>query len=120
MEKKTMENEKRADGKKEEKKAKSSYTKSQRVAAVVCVILLLSLYVVTLIAAVTTSPKAPALFKMSLGSTLFLPILFWFYLCIIRYFMERDKKNLKKALEQDTLLRDTLSRDTLSRDENNA
>lgn len=83
---------------KDNKKTQSSYTKLQRVVAVLCVVLLLALYLVTLVAAITTSPKAPALFRMSLGSTLVLPILFWFYISIVRYFIERDRKKLDMAL----------------------
>jgi hypothetical protein len=64
----------------EEKKSKSSYTKGQRIAAMIGAVLLIAMYLVTLIAAITTSPAAPELFKMSLGASVLLPIMFWLYL----------------------------------------
>lgn len=86
---------------KEENKPKSSYTKPQRIAAVVCVALLLAMYLITLIAALMTSPQTSALFKMSLGSTFVIPIFLWFYISVTKYFMERDRKNFEEALQMD-------------------
>ena len=50
----------------EEKKEKfeSSYPKGVRIAAIIGVIFLVALYIVTLIAGITTSKAAPELFKM--------------------------------------------------------
>ena len=49
----------------EEKKEKfeSSYPKGVRIAAIIGVIFLVALYIVTLIAGITTSKAAPELFK---------------------------------------------------------
>ena len=53
----------------EEKKEKfeSSYPKGVRIAAIIGVIFLVALYIVTLIAGITTSKAAPELFKMYIG-----------------------------------------------------
>ena len=70
----------------EKKKPKSSYTKGQRICAMIVVVVLVALYVVTLIAGITTSPAAPELFKMSLGASILLPILFWCYIRFAKLF----------------------------------
>jgi uncharacterized protein YqhQ len=70
--------------KKETKQEKSSYTKGQRIVAMIGVIFLLALYVITLIAGITTSPQAPELFKMSLGASILLPIMFWLYIRFVK------------------------------------
>ena len=75
----------------ETKKPKSSYTRGQRICAVIVVILLLAIYAVTLVAAITTSPAAPELFKMSLGASILLPILFWCYIRFARLFGGREE-----------------------------
>ncbi len=77
---------------KEEKEFKSSYTKGQRIFAMVAVIALLALYIVTLISAITTSPATPELFKMCLGSSILLPIMFWLYIRFAKLFIDRDRK----------------------------
>ncbi|WP_051437733.1 hypothetical protein [Eubacterium xylanophilum] len=59
---------------------KSSYPKSVRVMAVAGIVILLLLYVVTFVAALTTSPQSPGLFKMSIGASILLPIIFWVYM----------------------------------------
>ena len=61
----------------EEKKEKfeSSYPKGVRIAAIIGVIFLVALYIVTLLAGITTSKAAPELFKMCIGSSILLPIL---------------------------------------------
>lgn len=69
----------------------SSYTKGQRIAAIIGVILLLGLYIVTLISAITTSPATPALFKMCIGSSILLPIMFWLYIHFAKMMIERDR-----------------------------
>ena len=70
----------------EAKETKSSYTKGQRICALIGVLVLLALYIVTLVAAVTTSPAAPELFKMSLGASLLLPFIFWCYIRFAKLF----------------------------------
>lgn len=82
--------------KKEDKEFRSSYTKGQRIVAMVGVILLLALYLVTLVAAITTSPAAPELFKMCIGASILLPIMFWLYIRFAKLFMERDREKLRK------------------------
>ena len=78
--------------KKEEKQFQSSYTKGQRIVAMIGVIFLLALYVVTLISALTTSPATPELFKMCIGSSILLPIMFWLYIRFAKLFIDRDRK----------------------------
>ena len=82
--------------KKEDKEFRSSYTKGQRIVAMVGVILLLALYLVTLVAAITTSPAAPELFKMCIGASILLPIMFWLYIRFAKLFMEHDREKLRK------------------------
>lgn len=81
---------------KKEKQFQSSYTKGQRIVAMIGVILLIALYVVTLIAGLTTSPAAPELFKMCIGASILLPIMFWLYIRFAKLFMERDREKWKK------------------------
>ena len=78
----------------EEKKEKfeSSYPKGVRIAAIIGVIFLVALY----IAGITTSKAAPELFKMCIGSSILLPILFWLYIQFAKSFMNRDRENIKK------------------------
>lgn len=64
------------------KETKSRYPKSVRIFAIIGIILLLALYIVTLIAAVTTSPQTAGLFKACLGASILLPIVLWGYLRI--------------------------------------
>ena len=64
------------------KETKSRYPKSIQVIAMVGIILLLALYIITLIAALTTSPRAAGLFKACLGASILLPIVLWGYLRI--------------------------------------
>ncbi len=70
----------------------SSYTRGQRIFAVIGVVLLLALYLVTLVAGITTSPSAPELFQMSLGASILLPIIFWLYIRFGRIFMGKKKE----------------------------
>lgn len=77
---------------KEEKQFHSSYTKGQRIVAVLGVVFLLALYLVTLVAGLTTSPAAPELFKMCIGASILLPIMFWLYLRFAKLFMDRDRE----------------------------
>lgn len=82
---------------KEEKKVfRSSYTKGQRIIAMVGVIILLLLYLVTLISAITTSPRTPELFKMCVGASILLPIMFWLYIRFAKLFMEHDREKYGK------------------------
>ncbi|MCH5265369.1 MAG: hypothetical protein J1F02_05680 [Lachnospiraceae bacterium] len=76
----------------EEKKPRSSYTKGQRVVAIVVAVLLLSIYLITLVAALTTSPATPELFKASLGASVLLPIMFWCYIRFAKLFSDKNEK----------------------------
>lgn len=83
--------------KKQEKgKFQSSYTKGQRIFAMVGVIVLVLLYLITLISAITTSPKTPELFKMCIGASILLPIMFWLYIRFAKLFIEHDREKLTK------------------------
>lgn len=68
------------DENKVEEKPVSSYPKGVRVMAVTGVILLLLMYIITLIAALTTSPASGGLFKACLGGSILLPIMLWLYI----------------------------------------
>lgn len=81
---------------KEDKQFQSSYTKGQRMVAMIGAILLVMLYLVTLVAALTTSPAAPELFKMCIGSSILLPILFWLYIRFAKLFIDRDREKWKQ------------------------
>ncbi len=82
----------------EKKEVQSSYTKGQRIVALIGVIFLIGLYVVTLISACITSPATPELFKMCIGSSILLPIMFWLYIRFAKLFIDRDKE--KNGLHQ--------------------
>lgn len=84
---------------------KSSYTKGQRIFAMIAVILLLGMYITTLFAALFTSPAAPELFKMCIGSTLFLPIMFWFYIQVWKAFVKKPEIVEKEA--QDDMIQES-------------
>ncbi len=68
------------DENKVEEKPVSSYPKGVRVMAAIGVILLLLMYIITLIAALTTSPASGGLFKACLGGSILLPIMLWLYI----------------------------------------
>lgn len=81
------------EGTSEEKRGfSSSYTRGQRIFAVVAALLLAAMYLLTLVAALTTSKAAPELFKMCLGSTIFLPIMFWLYIRFWKLFTDKTDK----------------------------
>lgn len=91
-----MENKENLVNREEKKEFRNSYTKGQRIAAMIGVILLLLLYIVTLISAITTSPATPELFKMCIGASILLPIMFWLYMRFAKMFMEHDRKRFGK------------------------
>ena len=82
-------------------KPKSSYTKGQRIVAMIGVILLIGLYIVTLIAGLTTSPKAPELFRMCIGSSILLPIMFWLYIRFAKMFSDRDRMRYQELMQSE-------------------
>lgn len=77
-------------------KPKSSYPKGVRIIALIGVVFLLVLYVVTFIAAFTTSSLTPELFRMCVGSTILLPIMFWLYIRFAKLFMNKDRDRFGK------------------------
>lgn len=64
----------------EAEQAKSSYPKGVRIMAGVGAALLVLMYIITLIAALTTSPASAGLFKACLGGSILLPIMLWLYI----------------------------------------
>lgn len=66
--------------KKMDEEPKRSYPKGVRIMAAVGAVLLVLMYVVTLIAALTTSPASSSLFKACLGGSILLPIMLWLYI----------------------------------------
>jgi hypothetical protein len=82
---------------KDNKEFKSSYTKGQRVFALVAAVLLVGMYIVTLVAGITTSPAAPQLFKMSLGASILLPIMFWLYIRFWKMFADGNDEKKGKS-----------------------
>ncbi|MCH5252063.1 MAG: hypothetical protein J1F22_03725 [Lachnospiraceae bacterium] len=69
-----------------------SYTKGQRIFAIIGVILLLALYIITFVAALTTSPAAPALFKACIGASMLIPLMLWCYIRFAKLFMDGKGK----------------------------
>ena len=63
---------------------KSSYPKGARIIAGVGAALLVLMYIITLIAALTTSPASAGLFKACLGGSILLPIMLWLYIRFAR------------------------------------
>ncbi len=74
------------DIKKENKEIQSSYPKGVRVIAMAGAVVLLLMYIITLIAALTTSPASGGLFKACLGGSILLPIMLWLYIRFARLF----------------------------------
>ena len=64
----------------EKRTPRSSYPKGARIIAAVGACLLVLMYIVTLVAALTTSPASPGLFKACLGGSILLPIMLWLYI----------------------------------------
>lgn len=64
----------------ETEQPKSSYPKGVRMMAGVGAVLLVLMYIITLIAALTTSPASAGLFKACLGGSILLPIMLWLYI----------------------------------------
>lgn len=67
---------------------KSSYPRGARIIAGVGVVLLVLMYIITLIAALTTSPASSGLFKACLGGSLLLPIMLWLYIRFAKLWTE--------------------------------
>ena len=63
---------------------------SQRVFAWIVIVLLVAMYVITLIAAISGSGTASALFMMSLGSTVVLPGALWLHIRLWKHATGQD------------------------------
>lgn len=77
----------------ENSKQESSYPKGVRVTALVGAILLVLMYIITLIAAITTSPTAGGLFKACLGGSILLPIMLWLYIRFAKLLSGKGEDN---------------------------
>ncbi|MBE5905820.1 MAG: hypothetical protein E7277_03365 [Lachnospiraceae bacterium] len=58
--------------------------KAKRILAIIGVIFLVSLYILALVAALTSSPKASGYFWASIYATIVIPVLFWAYSLIYK------------------------------------
>ena len=67
----------------EDKTFKSKYSKKQRIGAIVCLSVIGLLYLATFVLSLINAPWASKMLKVSLGSTLVLPILAWIYIWMI-------------------------------------
>lgn len=74
----------------EEQKPVSSYPKGVRRIALVGAVLLVLMYIVTLIAALTTSPASGGLFKACLGGSILLPVMLWLYTRFAKLFRDKN------------------------------
>lgn len=74
------------DTKRKNKEMQSSYPKGVRIIAMAGAVVLLLMYIITLIAALTTSPSSGGLFKACLGGSILLPIMLWLYIRFARLF----------------------------------
>ncbi len=72
-------------------KKTSTYPKGVRITALVGAILLGLMYVVTLVAALTTSPVSAGLFKACLGGSILLPIMLWCYIQFAKLFSQKKE-----------------------------
>lgn len=78
------------ENKQEKDKQDSSYPKGVRIIALAGAALLILMYIVTLIAALTTSPASGGLFKACLGASILLPIMLWLYTRFAKLFLKRN------------------------------
>jgi hypothetical protein len=64
----------------------SKYTKGQRILAMTGVILLALLYIATLISALLATPATHTLFRVSILSSILVPLLIWGYMLVAKMF----------------------------------
>jgi hypothetical protein len=69
-----------------DEKAESGYPRPIRVIALVAAVFLVMMYVITLIAGLTTSPAYPNLFKICLSASILIPIVLWGYVVLVKIF----------------------------------
>lgn len=65
--------------------------KTKRILALIGVVLLLGLYLITFIAAVTSTPASAGLFKACIYSTVVIPTLLYVYIMIYKLFGKNHK-----------------------------
>lgn len=70
----------------------SSYPRGARIMAAVGAVLLVLMYIITLIAALTTSPASAGLFKACLGGSILLPIMLWLYIRFAKLWSNTERK----------------------------
>lgn len=71
-----------------EEKPESSYPRGVRIIAAAGAVLLVLMYIITLIAALTTSPASAGLFKACVGGSILLPIMLWLYIRFAKLWTE--------------------------------
>lgn len=65
----------------------------KRIAALVCVILIVALIIATFVVSLLDFPGSGAVFRSLLAATVFLPILAWLYLWVIKKVIDQKKKS---------------------------
>ncbi|ROR30366.1 hypothetical protein EDD66_10217 [Mobilisporobacter senegalensis] len=70
--------------------------KTKQTLAILMIVFLVGLYIVTLIAAITSTPATAGLFKASLFATMVLPIMFYIYQMIYKTFKKNNEDENKK------------------------
>lgn len=61
----------------------------KRIIATTGIVILVLLYIITLIAAITTSPQAPELFKGCVAATIIVPVFIYGYLLIYKVLKQK-------------------------------
>ncbi|MCR4956447.1 MAG: hypothetical protein K6A30_07160 [Lachnospiraceae bacterium] len=67
--------------------------KVKRIIALLGVIFLVGLYILTLVAALTTNPNKEGYFLASIYATVVIPVLFWAYSLIYKLIHKKDQKD---------------------------
>lgn len=70
--------------------------KTKQILAIAMIVFLVGLYIITLIAAITSTPATSGLFKASLFCTMVLPIMFYIYQMVYKNYKRDDDSNGKK------------------------
>lgn len=70
--------------------------KSKQIIAIIGILLLIALYLITLIAAIFTTPTAASFFKICIFSAMVVPIILYLFISVFHIFDKKDKSNKKK------------------------
>lgn len=70
--------------------------KSKRILAIIGIVILVGLYVVSLISAFFATEASATLFKVSIFSTIIIPILIYIYMMLCRVFRPKDNNNAQQ------------------------